>query len=310
MSKKLFIDLGAYNGDSIDIFYSQVEDASEYDIIAFEPNPNVIKILKKHVTQRGYKNVIVVEAATGTHFGTTELFTALAYDGRGSTLLHGKITGRVDYDNPVIVKCINFCDWLTKRTDHYNHIILKANIEGSEYLILKEMLKRKMIGMIDRYCVCFHQNRFGENKGIVSTVIEESFIKEVKRLRIPLCINHYDFCADNRPEILWVCDTPGWAYDKIATEFSVRLPQFRHTKLYISTSKGFRGAVGMGRAADLIVCFYPPYMQLFTNLNKMIIRLDGNRAFERTDDIISGEHQELELECGISWTGEYASSQL
>jgi len=279
MNKKLFIDLGAHEGDSIEKFYNQVPDADKYDIISFEANPTAFNKLCHNVEQAGYRNVTTVNMAVGIHTGMTNLFLTELYEGRGNTTLHGKITSKVDYDNPIEIRCIDFCEWF-KTTKRYDHIILKMNIEGSEYPILREMLKRKMIGMIDHYCVYFHQSRFDESRSVVSAIIEEAFIREVKRLEIPTYINHHTFNRDDRLEIVWVCEFPGWAYDKIATELSSKLPKFRHTKIYLNLSKGYRGARSIGRMADLIVCFYPPYMQFFDNKNKTILRLDGNRAFE------------------------------
>lgn len=297
MNKKLFIDLGAHKGDSIDKFYDQVEDASDYDIYSFEPHPVAFKKLTKHIKLRGYKNIVTVNKAAGVDTCISNLFPAPIYDGRGSTLLRNKITSEINYDSPVDVECFNFCGWLSYITTKYNYVVLKMNIEGSEYPIIKEMLKNKLIGVIDHYCVYFHQNRFADCNRVAFSIIEEAFIREIKRLGIPLRINHHNFGKDDRPEVVWVCETPGWAYDKIADELISRLPRFRHTKLFLNISKGYRSARSIGRAADLVVCFYPPYMEYFDNKNTMILRLDGNRAFEiyeKNPKYREGETLELE----------------
>jgi len=85
----------------------------------------------------------------------------------------------------------------------------------------------------------------------------------------------------DRPEIVWMCDTKGWAYDKIAAELSGRLPSFRHTKLHINEvdrkDKHYKLVI---KRADLIVCLFPPWMKLLDDLSNVMIRLDGFRAFD------------------------------
>ena len=280
MNKKLFIDLGAHEGDSIDKFYAQVDDAKDYDIYSFEPHPIAFEKLNEHIKLRGYKNVTAVNKAAGTHNIILNLFAARMYEGRGSTLLRNKTTSKIDYENPIDVECIDFCNYLKYQRLCYDYIILKMNVEGSEYDIIRTLLNNHCVGLIDHYCVYFHQNRFADCKHVRFSIIEEAFIREVKRLNIPLRINHHTFGVDDRPEILWVCELPGWAYDKIATELSLKLPKYRHTKIYLNISKGYRSANAMGKAADIVVCFYPPYMEFFDDKSKIILRLDGNRAFE------------------------------
>lgn len=305
-NKKLFIDLGAHNGDSIDKFYAQVSDANEYDIIAFEPNPIMFEILNHSIVSHNYKNVTTINMAAGTFTGVTELFVASMQKSDGSTLLYDKITGKVDYENPVGIKCIDFCDWLYQVESKYDYIILKTNIEGSEYPIMDELLKRDMVGKIDYYCIYFHSSQFEEHKRGDFMMIENRFIKEARRLGVTLCVNRHSFNEDNRQEILWVCDQPGWAYDKITIELSNKLSSFKHTKLFLCGPGGFRNIRGMAKAANLVVCLFPSYLPLFENLDNVMLRLDGFRAFEYAHDTICNEPQKVELESGTTGIKEAA----
>ena len=87
--------------------------------------------------------------------------------------------------------------------------------------------------------------------------------------------------ANKKPLICWVCDVPGWAFDKIAVEFSARLKSFNHITLYIGCTPDVNKSIrDVEEIADVIVCFYPPWMRLFRNLNKVVVRFDSYRALE------------------------------
>ena len=88
---------------------------------------------------------------------------------------------------------------------------------------------------------------------------------------------------EGKPLVVWVCDVPGWAYDKITNELSSRLPEFHHITFFVGgCGKTMRvRAKKVEKLADIIICFYPPWIQLFDDLSKVVVRLDGNRAFER-----------------------------
>jgi FkbM family methyltransferase len=79
----------------------------------------------------------------------------------GSTLVHGKVpvdprSGRIDYENPVRVKSVDFSRWILNSFRRQDHLCMKMDIEGAEYAVLAKMIADKSVSYVNNTFVEFH----------------------------------------------------------------------------------------------------------------------------------------------------------
>jgi FkbM family methyltransferase len=53
----IYIDIGCFNGETIEHFIHFMPNSSIYDIITFEPDPHNYKLCKQRLTQKKYTNI-------------------------------------------------------------------------------------------------------------------------------------------------------------------------------------------------------------------------------------------------------------
>ncbi len=89
-----------------------------------------------------------------------------------------------------------------------------------------------------------------------------------------------------KPTILWLADSPGWAYDQIFQHQSQALPAYDHEVFYMMSHEYIkRDWMNMGimlERADIVVCMHLMY---FVQIEKMrgetvVAMLTGPRAWE------------------------------
>lgn len=88
------------------------------------------------------------------------------------------------------------------------------------------------------------------------------------------------------PTILWLADTPGWAYDQIVQNISVRLPGYRHEVFYMVAEHNWQEWLDLGimlMGADVIVSMHLMYQkQIFADAcpSNVVMMATGMRLFE------------------------------
>lgn len=154
---KLFVDLGAYNGDSIEQFYNWfklVDDTSQYAVYGFEPNEVMFQeALVKHT---GRKNLTLRNWAAYTYDGQIEI----SLDDVGTTVMKDKEESW-KRGKHTKVKCFHFSKWLSQM--HHNHdietVVVKMDIEGAEFPVLRQLMDEDSLKLIDLLLVEFHPNK-------------------------------------------------------------------------------------------------------------------------------------------------------
>lgn len=169
--RKIFIDLGGHIGESIYRFYKEVPNAAEYEIYTFEPDPKNMEMLKKNT--RRYKNITYIQKAAWGKTTRTEFYLGGINHQEGGTLVKGKKTGKVDYERPILVDTINFCDWLDRNFTANDYIVIKINIEGGEYGLFEVFEKTKILRKVNQVYVQLHSHKLSNPK---YKVIEEYFL--------------------------------------------------------------------------------------------------------------------------------------
>lgn len=166
--RRIFIDGGANIGNSIEMFLAKYPNAEEYQIHSFECNPELFSQLEKYKGK-----AILYKDALSTREGEAQFNLG---EELSSTLRSDKVTGRIDYTNPIRVPLVDLAKFIKKNFSQQDYIILKLDVEGSEYDILPHLLKENIFdGWVDEL--------FGEwHVGKLSNISKEAHLDLVYQL--------------------------------------------------------------------------------------------------------------------------------
>ena len=160
--RKVYIDCGAWTGDSVKAFIKYYDD---YEIYAFECHPDLKENLENMSKDLGFnfsnKAVWVKDKKIGLFLGMGDLTQ--------STTLFSSKKKYIDRANPVKIDAIDFSRWILNTFEKDDYIICKMNIEGAEYPILDKMLKDDSINYINILFISWHWRKlkgFPESKHI------------------------------------------------------------------------------------------------------------------------------------------------
>lgn len=152
--KKIFIDCGAFRGESIKRF--QKVYGKGYKIYAIEPR----KI-------RSYPPEInLIAAAAWVNDGTILMYECVYETNGGASLIKEKTTGKLNKKNPRIVPCFDFSQWIKDTFLPDDHIVLKMNIEGAEYRVLEKMLSDNSMEYVNILLLSTHHKKIGIDKAV------------------------------------------------------------------------------------------------------------------------------------------------
>lgn len=188
--KKVFIDAGGYTGDTIKLFIEQYPNALDFDCIhCFEPNPAFKPLLQAPnlAPFAGEKYFFHPDAVW---VSDCELNFYLAENPLGSSLLKEK-GGRSNLDraNPIKVNAINFSKWLKENFNKDDFIVLKLDIEGAEYPVLRKMVDEGTIYYINDLYVDWHARKLaGFDRNVHTNMLE--FLRKIN-------LNPREMCGEN-----------------------------------------------------------------------------------------------------------------
>jgi FkbM family methyltransferase len=110
----------------------------------FEPNPrfnSVLKKIKKKVTKKKHIVYLYKENAAWTYDGTVDFYLDKVSDASWGSSINQKHRDVQNGKNKVTVKCMD----LARLINQYNEtdlIVVKMDIEGAEYDLLKDFHKK------------------------------------------------------------------------------------------------------------------------------------------------------------------------
>ncbi len=142
-------------------------DADEYTIHSFEPNPSF------KTCYQNLKNVVFHEEAVWILDGEVVFYLSDNPRQQGSTLIRSKATGCLKEENSIVVKCIDFSKWIKNNLEISQYIVLKMDIEGAEYEILKKMIQDNSIKYVNQLYIEFHYDKIGMLKQSHDQIIKK-----------------------------------------------------------------------------------------------------------------------------------------
>lgn len=161
--KKVFIDGGAHKGEAIEMLLEKRPDMDGCDIHFFEPNPDLIELLEEMGKKEEKYNIKVHHSAVWVDDNGVEFLESIErWNTLASTVVPSmkEIGGlKLDRDNPQKVPSKNLMTFLDEFEDD-DYIILKLDIEGSEYFVIDDLLRSKQLKKIDEIYIEWHDHFF------------------------------------------------------------------------------------------------------------------------------------------------------
>lgn len=151
---KIFLDCGAWNGYSVEVFRREYDIDCEYMVHSFEPNPRYSKSFPKFDRHMFHDNAVWIEDGyIDFYLDNTTKKKA------GSSVIREKITGNLDKKHPITVRCIDMDKWIKDNLNLDDFIILKLDIEGAEYKVLSHMIENGSIEYINNIFIEWHWHK-------------------------------------------------------------------------------------------------------------------------------------------------------
>lgn len=169
--KKIFIDGGTHYGQGLQQFMQMYKITPEWKIHTFEANP----VTYNHFLS---KNAQLLQSIEINHYnkalsnvnGTVTIYqeTPPAEDnsGMGSSIISLEQwnpwsgTLRENFKTTAEVECINLSEFILNNFSKEDFIVVKLDIEGSEYNVLESLIDSKAIDYINDLYVEFHARFF------------------------------------------------------------------------------------------------------------------------------------------------------
>lgn len=152
--KKLFFDLGAHHGESLDYFSKKLPDPKNFDVICVEASPlNYEKLVsKKSFYDNIFNDIKMINACVENSANHIIDFHECVSEAgsEGSTTSRYKAYSFIHPDpkkqlkktyKTVRINTYDIVQSYLKALNIYNDIIIKMDIEGSEYSVLPDLIK-------------------------------------------------------------------------------------------------------------------------------------------------------------------------
>jgi FkbM family methyltransferase len=176
LMKKVYIDLGAFDGDTIELALKKYPDLD--DVYAFEPLAANFAALNRRFG--GHDRIHLLNYAADVKNGESVLFLGNSE--------FGSIAGSQCRDMSSVndqasekVKTIDFAEFIRKQFDRSEHITCKVNIEGKEYDLLNHLINTGAIDYLDELYVDWHWSRMK-----MKSHDHEELVRRLRRLGFKL----------------------------------------------------------------------------------------------------------------------------
>jgi FkbM family methyltransferase len=158
---KVFLDFGGNKAQGLKKFISMYNMDESWIIETFEPDPNCE--IEKYLPDM--KNIVVNNGAIWTHDGEVD-FSQMLENTEGSSVECLMNDGTCadpnsesfrKHDSIIKVKCFDISNILRKYSEA-EIVVVKMDVEGSEYAIIRKILSDDTISFIDHLYVEWHHS--------------------------------------------------------------------------------------------------------------------------------------------------------
>ncbi len=181
--KNLFLDLGTNKGQGFN-YFKKFFKLNKFDYLLVEPNPYLEETIKELIRKNNIKgNINYINKAAYIKnskiklYGTVEDYRGKLSDGASIISEHNSNIYNSDYENALWVETFDVIQKIKDLKD-YDNIIIKMDVEGSEYDILEKLIYHKNeIHNIRHIFIEFH-SRFMSSINKSKYKLREKKIKE------------------------------------------------------------------------------------------------------------------------------------
>jgi FkbM family methyltransferase len=174
--KKIILDCGSHLGESVQKFRKMLPKTDEPEFYMFEANPYLFDRFNKNVefaTCKKYNVAISDKDSEVKFWGCVKNKVSV-----GSTLEKDKaIWDKIQDDDFLIIKSIRLSNFIKTNFLSTDYIILKLDIEGSEYSVLKDLIDSQCIDFINEIFCEFHSQWLPEEFTTKERQIKEALLK-------------------------------------------------------------------------------------------------------------------------------------
>lgn len=185
--KGLFLDCGSNLGQGFS-YFKEYFRPNLYDYILIEPNPYCALQLAK--LKDRWEAIEIIEAAVSTKVDRVK-FYGLTEDDRGKTSDGGSVLKdhnssfyTADETKAIEVNTFSLSDLIQAKKANYSSIVLKLDIEGSEYEVLEDLIANNTHTCFDALYVEFHSQYMLEPKRGIYKKRESEIIKRLKKDKV------------------------------------------------------------------------------------------------------------------------------
>lgn len=187
----LFVDCGSNVGQGYN-FFRFFFSIKYFDAVLIEPNPNCAAILRKRYPVS--EKLRIIESAAWVKKDKLK-FYGLVEDQVGNTstgasLLanHNSSFYKSEESMAIVVDAFSLSDWLTQESQSYDTIVMKMDIESSEYEVLQDLIDKKTVTHLEHLFIEFHSNYFAEQDRAGYRKLEEKFIEKLNSVGVGVTI--------------------------------------------------------------------------------------------------------------------------
>jgi FkbM family methyltransferase len=181
--RRLFVDCGSNVGQGY-TFFSKYLPPDRYDAILIEPNPNCIGALREAFGS--VANIDIVQGAAWVRNEKLKLF-GLVEDERGEQTQGASVVAEHnsgDYESDreaaLEVDAFSLAELLEDKARDYDEIIVKMDIESSEYEVLRHLLDTGAAKHISHIFIEFHSEYFKEPESSEYRALEGKLVDELR----------------------------------------------------------------------------------------------------------------------------------
>ncbi len=164
----IVFDIGAYHG-----VWSMLLARHAREVVAFEPNPGSLKVLKEMIAVNGPRNVVCFSMAIGSESSSADLWGT----GSGASLRPGRL--RTSRSQVKVEALDSFVEGRPPPPD-----ILKIDVEGAEHQVLTGA--RRCLAHARVVCIELHFEelpKFGADQTMVEALMLDAGFVEIGRKR-------------------------------------------------------------------------------------------------------------------------------
>ena len=205
MPKKVFIDCGTNLAQGLIKISKEHNINSDWIVYSFEANPEVYKLMNHSL----FPTVTFINKAVWTDNTEKKLSIEIwpgkvsKNDGGDNLLVDSEdlqiggasnimgdnynfinSTENLIKRDLVTVECFDFCEFISNNFQKDDFIVVKFDIEGSEYPVLEKMIKYDIIDYVNVFYIEWHNH-------MLSDKYDEYYIKEVIKNK-EITLNHWN----------------------------------------------------------------------------------------------------------------------